>query len=139
MKSKKKKSLRQLKEICNRVFSEYIRRRGADAGGTEFCFTCEKPFYWKSLQCGHAIPGRHFAVLWDEEICRPQCPRCNVFLGGRYEIFTTKLIKERGLPWWEAKLEGAKRIVKYTGADVEALIELYKQKLEACTTQQFSS
>lgn len=129
MKKKKIKSLRTLKEKCNRVFSEYIRRKGADEGGTERCYTCEGLAHWKELQCGHGIPGRHNAVLFDEEICRPQCPRCNVFMGGRYHIFTTKLIKENGMEWWEKKLEGARRIVKYTRTDIEQLIETFKAKL----------
>ena len=86
--------------------------------------------FWKEAHAGHAIPGRHNAVLLDPEIVRPQCPRDNLFLGGRYEIFATKLIKEKGMEWWEAKLEGARAIVKLTRGDYEALISSYKQKLE---------
>lgn len=128
---KKSKPLRTLKASCWRLFSEYVRRKDADAGGTEYCFTCETPMHWKALQCGHGIPGRRNAVLFDEEICRPQCPRCNVFMGGRYEIFTTKLIKEKGMDWWERKLSGARALVKLTRSDLEDLIQSYKQKLEA--------
>ncbi len=131
MKKKKTKSLRQLKDKCWSVFSEYIRRRGADSGGTEYCYTCEKPLHWKNLQCGHAIGGRHNAVLFDADICRPQCARCNVFLRGNYPIFTTKLIKEKGMEWWEAKLAGARQLVKLTRVDIEELIQTYKAKLES--------
>ena len=126
---KRKSTIKGLKNKAWKLFSEYVRRKHADEGGTASCYTCGQLAYWKDLQCGHAIPGRHGAVLFDEEICRPQCPRDNVFLGGRYEIFTTRLIKENGMAWWEAKLDGAKRVVKYTRSDLEALIESYKQKL----------
>lgn len=126
---KKKKSLRLLKAKCWRLFSEYIRRKDADAGGTERCYTCEGSHHWKELQCGHAIGGRHNAVLLDESICRPQCVRCNVFLRGNYPIFTTKLIKENGMEWWEGKLEGARQIVKVTRDDMEGMIQSYQQKL----------
>lgn len=128
---KKKPSLRSLKAKACKFFSEYVRRKEADQGGTERCYTCGSLLHWKELQCGHAIPGRHNAVLFDEEICRPQCPRCNVFMGGRYEIFTTKLIKEKGMEWWEEKLSGAREIVKLTRADMEGIISTYKRKLEA--------
>lgn len=129
MKKKKQKSLRRLKEILWKVFSEYIRRKDADEGGTERCYTCGVLEHWKALQCGHAIGGRHNAVLFDAGICRPQCLRCNVFLRGNYPIFTTKLIKENGMEWWEKKLEGARQIVKYTRADIEQMIENYKRKV----------
>lgn len=127
---KKQKSLRILKDRAWKVFSEYIRRKDADAGGTECCYTCGKLAHWKELHAGHALPGRHNAVLFDEAIVKPQCPVCNIWKGGNYPIFTTKLIKENGMEWWEEKLEGAKRLVKFTRADVEDLIAGYKAKLE---------
>jgi hypothetical protein len=55
----------------------------------------------------------------------------NIFLGGRYEIFTTKLIKERGMDWWEEKLANARKVVKHTRADLEQMISEYQEKLRA--------
>ena len=96
------------------------------------CYTCSAPIHAiLEAQAGHAIPGRHGAVLFDVEIIRPQCYRCNCAMGGRYEIFATKLIRENGIEWFERKLQGAREIVKYSRADLEALIESYKNKLEA--------
>ena len=129
----KRPTFKSLKNKAWKVFSEWVRRKDADEGGTERCYTCGALFHWKQLQCGHAIPGRHHAVLLDEEICRPQCPVCNVWRGGNYHIFATKLIKENGMEWWERKLEGARRIVKLTRSDLEDIIQTYKQKLEAIT------
>lgn len=129
MKKKKQKSLRLLKAKLWKVISEFVRRRGADERGTNDCFTCEKLAHWKELHAGHAIPGRHNAVLFDVEILRPQCPVCNLWKDGMGHVFATKLIKENGMEWWEKKLEGARRIVKYTRADIEDLIETYKAKL----------
>lgn len=125
----KKKSLKSLKARAWKLFSEWVRRKDADQGGTERCYTCEAPFFWKELHCGHAIGGRHNAVLLDPEICRPQCVRCNIFKRGEYPIFTTKLIKENGMAWWEKKLKASRLTVKYTRGDFETIIEDYKQKL----------
>lgn len=130
---KKQKSLRSLKAKCWSLFSQYVRRKDADEGGTERCYTCGTLAHYTELQCGHAIPGRHNAVLFDEEICRPQCARCNVWMRGRYEIFTTNLIKENGMEWWEKKLANARQLVKWTRADLEERIEDYKQKLAGLT------
>lgn len=126
----KKTALRTLKAKAWKLFSEFVRRKHADAGGTEYCYTCGVPAHWTLLQAGHAIGGRHNAVLFDEEIVKPQCVRCNVFMRGQYHIFTTKLIKERGMSWWEGKIEGSREVVKLTRADFEALIAAYKEKLK---------
>jgi len=128
---KKKPSLSSLKKKCWKLFSEWVRRKDADAGGTEYCFTCEKPFYWKSLQAGHGIPGRHNAVLFDEEIVKPQCPTCNIWKRGMHHVFATKLIQTHGMDWWEKKLDGARAVVKLTRTDIEEMIQTYKQKLAA--------
>lgn len=128
---KKKPTLRSLKNKCWRVFSEWIRRRDADAGGTERCWTCGTLAHWKEMHAGHGIPGRHNAVLLDEDIVKPQCVGCNIFRNGCYHIFTTKLIQEHGMEWWEKKLFNSRQIVKMTRDDYEILIKTYQAKLHA--------
>lgn len=125
----KTKSLKTIKAKAWKLFSEYVRRKDADEGGTTRCYTCLQLAHWKELQCGHSIPGRHNAVLFDAEICRPQCQRCNIWCGGSYHMFTTRLIKENGMDWWEAKLEGSREVVKYTRSDLEDLILVLKTKI----------
>lgn len=125
-----KPSLSSLKKKAWKLFSEWIRRKDADEGGTEYCFTCGRAFHWKELQAGHGIGGRHNAVLFDEEIVRPQCVACNVFLRGNYQVFITKLIKENGMKWWECKLSDSRKTLKLTRSDVEEIIEKYKEKLK---------
>lgn len=128
---KRKQTLSGLKKKCWRLFSEFIRRESADEGGSEYCYTCGKLAHWKELHAGHAIPGRHNAVLFDHSIVRPQCPVCNIWKGGNYHIFTTKLIKEHGMDWWEQKLTDSRKVVKYTRSDLEDLILHYESKLSA--------
>jgi hypothetical protein len=86
--------------------------------------------FWRDSQAGHAIGGRTNSVLLDESIIRVQCVSCNVFMRGNYPVFTTKLIKENGMDWWEEKLAGARKVVKFTREDLEDLIAAYKAKLE---------
>lgn len=129
MRKTKKKSLRALKRKLWALFSEYVRRKDADSAGFNTCYTSGVRAHWKELQCGHAIGGRHNAVLFDEEICRPQTVGENVFKRGNYPVFTTKLIKEKGMEWWEKKLEESRLVRKYTTAELEEMIQNYKQKL----------
>jgi hypothetical protein len=131
---KKSASVRGLKAKCWALFSEYVRRKHADSNGYARCYTSGVSAPWKELQCGHAIGGRHNAVLFDEEICRPQTVAENVFRRGNYPVFTAKLIRENGLEWFEQKLVAARRAVKYTRSDLEALITEYKTKLKDLET-----
>ena len=82
------------------------------------------------MQAGHAIGGRHNAVLWDESIIRPQCYRCNVPLRGNYPVFTLKLINEHSAEWFEKKLNDSHNIVKWTTADMKEKIKGYEQRLK---------
>lgn len=136
---KKKPGLKGLKRKCWDLFSVYIRRRHADEGGTVECYTCGKLLHWKyDAQAGHAIGGRGAAVLFDEEICRPQCYACNAkHIGnGRYHIFSRKLIAENGMDWWDTKLFQAGQSVKRTRDDIEQLIEHYKAKVQELDVQE---
>jgi hypothetical protein len=126
----KKPTLKSLKNKAWKTVSEYVRRRDADEGGTVACYTCGGLYFWKELHAGHGIPGRNNAVLFDVDIIKPQCPRDNLFMGGRYEIFAAKLIREHGLEWFEEKLAGARQAVKLTRTDLEQIIEKYKTKLK---------
>jgi hypothetical protein len=85
--------------------------------------------FWKESHAGHAIPGRTNAVLFDEDIVKPQCPVDNIWKGGMYHVFATVLIKEHGLEWWERKLEGSHQVVKWTRIDLEEKINFYNDKL----------
>lgn len=125
----KKATLKSLKNKCWKVFSEFIRKRGADEGGTNTCITCGAQKFWKELHAGHFVGGRTNAVLFNEEIVHPQCLTCNVFLSGNYGPYTLKMIDMYGRERVEEFLSLKHQVLKYTRSDLEALIESYKEKL----------
>lgn len=127
---KKKPTLRSVKAKCWKVFSEYIRRKDADEDGTAYCFTCGSPKFWKELHAGHFIGGRTNAVLFNEEIVKPQCLTCNVFLGGNYGPYTLKMLDLHGREKVEEFMALKHKPMKYMRTDIEELICCYKQKLE---------
>jgi hypothetical protein len=130
-KKKKGKSLGKLKRELWDLVSLYVRRSAADHRGMAVCYTSGAEMRWQDLQAGHAIPGRHNAVLYDLDIIKPQSMRDNIFLRGQHHVFATKLIEEHGMDWWQAKLEGSKKIVKYSRQDILEMTEQFKQRLEA--------
>jgi hypothetical protein len=127
---KRRQSLKTLKNKLWKLFSLCGRLEAADYRGMVQCYTCGKEMHYKESQWGHAIGGRHNAVLFDPEICRVQCVGCNIFLRGNYTIYTTKLIQENGIEWMENKLIQSRAPVKYTQGDLELKIEEYEKRLE---------
>lgn len=92
---KLKQGRRELIKELDRVFSLFIRNRGA-VNGLNQCFTCGKTFPVKQLQCGHYVSRKYYSLRWDETNCQPQCPRCNVLMHGNMPQFTINLQKKYG-------------------------------------------
>jgi len=111
-------------------FSIYIRLKYSDEQGYAHCYTCGKKLPLKELQAGHCIAGRTNAVLFDEELVRPQCERCNVWHYGEPITFKDKLVKEYGEEWWERKVAESRKPVKYTQDDLLRLYEKYKKAVD---------
>ena len=128
-------SKKKLKKKVWKVFSQYIRLKYADKDGFVTCYTCGKRLFWKKAQAGHAIGGRTNSVLFDEDLVRPQCYRCNVVLNGNYNKFSLKLIKENGLDWWEKKLRDSTKVKKYSIEDLESLYKYYSEKVKKLKKQ----
>ena len=127
----KSKTLAQLKKIAWKWLSLCVRQEAADRLGYVRCYTCDWVGMWTQAQASHAIPGRSGAGLFDESIIRCCCSRCNVALRGNYPVFTTRVIKENGMGWWETKLAASHLVKKWTRAELLDLIESYKGRLKA--------
>lgn len=131
----KQKTIADLKKKAWGLLSQVIRREAANSFGHVNCYTCNKLMDWKEAQAGHAIGGRTGAVLLDEEIIRCQCYRCNVPLRGNYPEFTTRLIVENGIDWWQNKLEQSKQIRKWKKSELDEKIESLKARLKELDAQ----
>ena len=123
-------SLSSLKKKAWRLLSQIIRRSSATSLGYVRCYTCGAVDYWKSMDAGHAIPGRTGTVLFDEDIIRIQCKVCNIWKRGNYPVFTLKLINEHSTDWFEKKLNDSHNIVKLTTADMKEKIKGYEKRLK---------
>lgn len=129
-KSKKSKNLSWYKDRAWKSRSKKIRLKHADHAGNVECYTCGVVKHWKEIQAGHAIDGRHGAVLFDEEIIRPQCVACNVMKHGNHPVFTTKLIEENGFEWWQEKLANSHQVRKWTREELTEMHEADNLEIE---------
>ena len=125
----KKVSISKAKAKAWKAFSLYIRTKYASPFGDVICYTCGKNFKIKTVQAGHGIAGRNNAILFEEKLVRCQCLGCNYFGGGKYAIFTRKLIDELGLQEYDRLVTQATQTVKRTAQDYLEIEKTYKEKL----------
>lgn len=118
-----------LEKKLDRVFSEYIRKRDADEGGTALCVTCGRLMFWKEGQCGHWIKRQHRSVRWDERNVGFQCPGCNLFKSGAMDEFAGYLLERYGRETVQELLELKHQPKKFTRSDLEQMIQDYKARL----------
>lgn len=107
------------------VFSQYIRLRYAKDEIAE-CVTCGKKDHYKKLQCGHFMSRRHYSTRWDENNVGVQCYGCNITNQGQQFLFA----KHLGLELAEQMVLKSKQTVKFTDADLQDMIQHYKDKLK---------
>lgn len=126
---KKLLPLKSLEKKLDRVFSEYIRRRDANEGGTVSCVTCGKLMHWKECHASHFVKRQHRSTRWDERNVHAQCPRENVYMGGSQDLMAGYILDKYGIAVLEELLELRERIVKYTRQDLIDLIEHFNRKI----------
>jgi hypothetical protein len=130
MKAPAKPTLGQLEKKLDKVFSEYVRRKDADEGGTVRCVTCPKLMHWKESDCGHFVKRQHRSVRWDTRNVGTQCTRCNHFMGGVQDQFAQHIIAEHGVQVFDELLQLKHLTVKWTRIDLEEKINFYKAKIK---------
>lgn len=131
----KKLSVKGAKTRAWKVFSLWIRLSNAKDNMVS-CYTCGSIYpalgnkERHGIQAGHGIGGRNNAILFSEELVRPQCIICNRFKRGNYSVFTKKLIEELGLERYGELVILSNQVVKLSVQDYQAVCEKYKSKLE---------
>lgn len=128
---KKLPSIPHLEKRLDKIFSVYIRRRTADEGGTVSCVTCRRLLFWKEAHCGHFVKRQHRALRWRPTNCAVQCPQCNLYKGGAQDEYAKFIIQTYGLAEFNDLMESKHKVVKHTRADLEAMIEKYKNEVKA--------
>lgn len=97
--------------------------------GGGVCYTCGLPSFWKYQECGHFKGRKNMSTRFELVGSRPQCDKCNCFLGGNLEIFRKKLIEDIGLEEVEEIEMLAKQERKWGRAEMREAIEECKKKV----------
>ena len=136
----RKMSTNALRKATIADFNKMIRAEAADDDGFCHCCTCDKVFRWdggiKEAHSGHFVAGSTSGVVFDERNCHPQCPRCNYYMDGNQEVYSTFMLERYG-PLVIAELQALRRVArKYYRSDYlemragfRARIKVQKQRL----------
>ncbi len=130
MKPRKETDHARAKREAWAACSQYIRRKYASSRGVAACYTCGWIANWQDMDAGHATAGRGNAVLFEEELLRPQCKRCNQGEGGRSKIFQAKLEKELGPARLRELLARKHQAVKLTTQELQEKKAEFEKKTE---------
>lgn len=124
-------TLSALETKLDGIFSEWVRRSAADEGGTVECVTCRKLMFWKNdgAQAGHFIKRSHRSVRWDPRNVHVQCVHCNKWRNGEEGQHSDYIIKRYGVEVHQELFRLKHQVCKHTRADLEEMIQSYKQKL----------
>ena len=108
--------------------SKYVRNLHS-RDGICTCYTCgvSKPI--SDMQAGHAIQGRGNSILFETDGIRPQCPGCNVWQGGRLDVFIPKLIDEIGRERYDELLALKSKSVKFSIEELKGLETKFKGEI----------
>lgn len=124
-KKPKKIKVGKLKDKVWKQFSIFIRTRGADTQGFNFCVTCQVKKFWRELQAGHFIQGRLNANLFDERGTNPQCYSCNVGRYGATVLYYKWMLAHYGQEVIDDLLEQNSKTHKWQPDELENLLIHY--------------
>ena len=108
----------------DKVFSEYIRQRTANANGYVTCVTCGKTDYWKNMDAGHFISRKHLSTRWHDQNVQVQCKSCNVFRYGEQYKFSLWLGSDKSKELYDL----SKKTLKLDNYDLQDLIKIYEER-----------
>lgn len=119
------RSRKSLIKEADRVFSLYVRNRGATYGYNH-CFTCPAYLPIEALQAGHFIPRRYLSVRWHILNVWPQCNNCNVEMSGNLTKYENKLVAQYSALAIEALWDLARSGDGIADYEIAEIIKQYK-------------
>lgn len=116
----KLRSMKKLKEDLDKIHSEYIRLRDGK------CVTCGST---EQLTNGHLFTRGHMSTRWDDLNCHCQCWPENFKHEFDPQPYTSWFIRTYGIEAYDELHVKHTTIRKFSRADLEGMIEEYKQKV----------
>lgn len=129
----KKPKIGTVKRRCDKLFSEYIRKRDVKYYQDQYpelnegyvkCCSCGKIDHWKNMDAGHFISRKRNSTRFHVHNCHIQCQRCNRYDGGNPAGYALFIVQEYGEAALSELTELSRQNKQYRLSD---LLELEKQ------------
>ena len=127
---RKKPGVKQLKDRLDRVFSEYIRRRDANANGYAPCCSCGQVAHWKDMDAGHYISRTHNTTRYAEQNVHAQCRHCNRYDEGNKSGYTLFLIRQYGKGIIKTLDNLGHQTKRFRATELQELLDYYRERLK---------
>ena len=112
----------------DKIFSIYIRKKGADFHGLIECYTCGELKNWKyEIDAGHFMGRGKYATRWDEQNVKPQCKKCNGFRSGEQYLFAKHLDEEYGKGTADELVYLSNQNARFTNDELLEKIKYYNE------------
>ena len=128
---KKLPKLKNRKKLAWSLFSEWTRRKWADANGFITCISCGAKVHWKEANASHWRHGHSVKSFMMEENVNPSCVKCNLYLSGNLGEYTLWMLNKYGENTINAIRAAGREIYNPSRQELENLIIEYKTKLES--------
>lgn len=117
-------------EKLDKIFSEYVRIRDADASGYVHCYCCGYPIHWTNAQAMHFMNRRHLGTRFNEENVNAGCPPCNMYQNGNLEAYEAHLIREYGDSIIDKLTMLKTTVMKFAPYEIEEMTDHYRREVK---------
>ncbi len=119
----------------DKALSKYVRYSNLDKDGLQECYTCGCKKLPAELHNGHFVTRAKYSTRWlyDEENdlynCKPQCPKCNLFMQGMSWAYGKRLDQDYGEGTAEKIVIISNQVRKYSTSEIIEMREFFTKKL----------
>lgn len=126
----KQKTLPGLIKELDTVFSQYIRLRDSDAGGTVTCFITGERIFWKDADAAHWIKRGNMSMRYNERNVHATTIESNRFDPDHDELYTRRMVDRYGIIGCGNLKMLSIGLQKFTRPELEEMISDYKEKVK---------
>ena len=117
-------------KTADRVYSEYIRKKEADADGYCVCVTCGVVRKWNDrMDAGHYVNRDDWATRYDDKNVHPQCQSCNRFHSGRQSRYAVYLIDRYGTKIIKALDKKSRKVKTFDLTDLKEYVKVWREEM----------
>lgn len=118
-----------LKRDLDLIFSQWLRKSGANENGICECFICGHAAHYSEMQAGHFVKRGNSFLRYDPRNITINCKSCNEYKDGNLVLYAKKL-EEQNPGITSILMEEGNIVYKFTRQELKDLISEYTKRLK---------